>query len=126
MKPLSAFVLTAALSAAIPMSPALADTIRLSTPRDGATLHSGGIDMSAYFLAAAEDAFEVAVTYVDNAQPYQPRQMIMALREGDQTTFALPELPSILYTFSRDDDAITIADGIGSPTRQLTKAVRSR
>lgn len=114
MKTLSAFALAAALSAALPLSPALADTINLPAPLAGATLRSGEIAMSAYFVPAAEGAFDVVVTYADGATSYLPRRMVMTLRDGDRARFGLPGHPGTLYAFARDGGRVTISDGSGA------------
>lgn len=116
MKMFSAFALTAALSAAIPLSSALAETISLSAPLAGSSLRSGGIHMSTYFIPVAQDALEVVVTYADDATPYQPKRIVMALRDGDQARFGLPGHPGTLYTFSRDGGVVTISDRPGTGT----------
>jgi hypothetical protein len=113
MKTLAAFALTAALSSAIPVSTVLAETISLGAPLSGATLRSGEISLSAYYLEAAEGGFEVVVTYVDGATPYQPRRIVMVLRDGDQARFGLPDHPGVLYAFSRAGDAVTISGRAG-------------
>lgn len=69
--------------------------------------------MSAYFVETMEGAFEVVVLYVDDATPYQPRRIVMALRDGDQAQFGLPEHPGTLYAFSRDGSVVTISDRAG-------------
>lgn len=123
MKALTPYALAAALFAAIPASTALAGTIELSAPRAGASLHSGEIVLSAYFVAAADGALEVVATYADKAAAYHPRRIVMALRDGDQSRFGLPGHPGTLYTFSRDGEVVTISDQAGSPSLdKLTKA----
>ena len=109
MKTLSAIVLAAVLSAASPAS-APAATMSLSAPLAGATLHSNKIAMSAYFLEASAGAFEVVVTYVDDASNDRPQRIVMALSDGDNVQFGLPGHPETLYAFSRNGRVVTISE----------------
>jgi ABC-type glycerol-3-phosphate transport system substrate-binding protein len=113
MKTLSAIILAAALSAAPLASAAQAETISLSAPLAGATLHSNDIAMSAYFVEADAGAFKVVVTYVGDAPSDRPQRIVMALSDGDKVQFGLPGRPGTLYAFSRNGGVVTISDQVG-------------
>ena len=79
MKALSAAALAAAvLAAALPASAAMTQaSLTLAAPNAGATLDAGAVDMSVYYTAAEGKAVDVVATYVSDASPDQPRQLVM-------------------------------------------------
>lgn len=111
MKALSAAALAVALFAtALPVSAAMDQTaLTLSAPKAGATLASGPVDMSVYYLRTDGTGFDVVATYVTDAAPDQPRQLVMTLADGDRVQFSLPGQMDRLYSFARQGDAVTVS-----------------
>ena len=111
MKALSAAALAAALfAAALPVSAGMNQTaLTLSAPKAGATLASGPVDMSVYYLRTDGTGFDVVATYVTDAAPDQPRQLVMTLADGDRVQFSLPGQMDMLYSFARQGDAVTVS-----------------
>ena len=111
MKALSAAALAAALfAAALPVSAGMNQTaLTLSAPKAGATLASGPVDMSVYYLRTDGTGLDVVATYVTDAAPDQPRQLVMTLADGDRVQFRLPGQMDMLYSFARQGDAVTVS-----------------
>ena len=111
MKALSAAALAAALfAAALPVSAGMNQTaLTLSAPKAGATLASGPVDMSVYYLRTDVTGLDVVATYVTDAAPDQPRQLVMTLADGDRVQFSLPGQMDMLYSFARQGDAVTVS-----------------
>ncbi|MBU3031544.1 hypothetical protein [Paracoccus marinaquae] len=103
-------IATAALLTALAAAPAtaMADSITLTVPATGASLHSESVDMNVYFTDAAGSAYEVVATYVSDSAPDQPQRLIMALEDGDDVSFALPAHPETLYNFQRKGGILTV------------------
>lgn len=74
----------------------------------GASLHEDGVDMVVYYTHAAENAFEVVATYVEDGDATKPYRMRMALKDGDRVTFALPGRMTISYTFARNGKTVSM------------------
>lgn len=111
-KALSATVLAAALfsAAALPASAAMTQgALTLAAPMAGATLSTGPVDMSLYYIRGEGKALNVVATYVSDAAPDQPRQIVMSLGDGDSVSFSLPGHLDTLYSFARHGDAVTVS-----------------
>ena len=111
MKALSAAAFAAAiLAAALPASAAMTQaSLTLAAPNAGATLDAGAVDMSVYYTATEGKAVDVVATYVSDASPDQPRQLVMTLADGDSVQFSLPGQMDMLYSFARQGDAVTVS-----------------
>lgn len=111
MKALSAAVLATALfAAALPASAAMTqDALTLAAPMAGATLTSGPVDMSLYYIRGEGKALNVVATYVTDDAPAQPRQLVMSLKDGDSVQFSLPGHLDTLYSFARHGDAVSVS-----------------
>lgn len=110
MKTLSAMALAATLfTAALPATAATQQgALTLATPLAAATLSTGPVDMSVYYTRAGNQALDVVATYVTDAAPDQPRQLVLTLSDGDSVNFSLPGQPETLYSFARHGDAVTV------------------
>lgn len=96
---MTAFALTASVASA--------EDISLTTPKSGATLHEGGIDMSVYYTDT-QDGLEVVATYTPRVSAYAPQRMTMLLQDGDAVSFGLPGVYDLSYSFSRTGDAVAV------------------
>lgn len=101
---------SAALLAALAPAAVLADSVTLTAPGHGATLQGETVDLSVRFTDGSDGAYEVVAVYVSTAAPDQPQHLIMALREGDDVTFALPGHAEVLYNFERVGGIVTVTD----------------
>jgi len=99
-------------ASAAPAAPA--SSVTLNAPYAGATLGSEEIAMSVYFTETAGDAFEVVATYLGAAQD-QPQRIVMALSDGDDVRFGLPDHAGKLYKFARNGDAVTVSEAAAQP-----------
>ncbi|MFV0385346.1 hypothetical protein [Paracoccus sp. (in: a-proteobacteria)] len=100
---------TAAILAALSIpAAAMADSVTLNAPAQGANLNGDTVDMSIYYLAGTDGAMSVNAVYVSDALPDQPHTLRMALQDGDNVTFALPGHPEALYNFQRADGVLTV------------------
>ena len=95
----------AALLAATPFA-ALADTMTLSTPMAGGTIHSNAVDMSVYWTPSG-DAFEVVAYYVTRDE-MAPQKLQMRLENGDHVVFGLPGQNGVAFSFERVADALIV------------------
>lgn len=100
--------LVAAFAFAAPLT-ASADTITLSAPLNGASLHEGGVDMNVYYTAAADRGFEVVATYAPVAAPAEAARLRMVLEDGDSVRFALPGHDEAIYAFQRNGAAVAVS-----------------
>ena len=124
MKVLAIAALAAALSTNAVAAPAATmNTVVLDDPLAGATLSSGAITMSIYFTEAAGDAFEVVVTYLDDAAQDQPRRIVLALSDGENLRFGLPGHQGKLYEFGRNGDAVTISEATAHPASSASPEI---
>jgi len=98
----------AALIAAAPVA-TLADTLTLTAPLAGGTLHTDAVDMSVYYTAAEGDAFDVTAKYVVKGGESEPRTLRMRLEEGDSVVFGLPGHSGASWNFARSNGALTVA-----------------
>lgn len=96
-----------ALSIAFSPLQASADTINLTAPLQAASLHDGDVDMVVYYLEH-KDHFEVVATYLDQATIDQPSRLRMGLGDGDATTFSLPGLTHVSYSFERSGNSVSV------------------
>ncbi|WP_108260154.1 hypothetical protein [Mangrovicoccus ximenensis] len=96
------------LAAALALSAgaAAADEITLAKPLAGAALHEGGVDMSVYWTEVAE-GYEVVATYKGAADSDAAR-IAMVLNDGDRVSFGLPGTRGLVYSFARQDGAVTV------------------
>jgi len=93
---------------------AQADTISLNSPMQAASLHEGGIDMVVYYLDE-EDHFQLVANYLDITDTTTPLRIRMGLTDGDRTSFQLPGLPHVIYSFERTGTkVVATADLLGS------------
>ena len=83
------------------------DTATLSTAAAGQTLRVGSVDMSVYWTQVGT-AHEVVAYYQPKAAPGAPLRLIMALEDGDATTFKLPGQADVSYTFARSGDVTSV------------------
>ena len=116
MKTLSAAALAAALfAAALPATAAMNNaSVTLAAPLAGATLEAGRVDMSVYYTASTDKAFEVVATYVSDTAPAKPLQLTMALADGDNVHFGLPGHPETLFSFARHGNAVTVSSQLAA------------
>lgn len=99
-------VFTAALLT-VSASMTMAEEIVLTAPMQGASLHTGKIDMAVYYLDHT-DHFEVVATYVEADGAYDPARLRMGLVDGDDVSFGLPGMTQVRYRFSRVGDQVTV------------------
>ncbi|WP_093968594.1 hypothetical protein [Actibacterium lipolyticum] len=95
----------AALMAAAPFAVS-ADTLTLSSPLAGGTLHTNAVDMSVYWTQS-DDAFEVVAYYVTRDET-APQKLQMRLENGDHVVFGLPGQTGTAYSFERVADALVV------------------
>jgi len=105
--------LLAATAFALAPTAALADSITLNAPMQGASLHEGSIDMVVYYLDH-DDHFEVVATYAAKTGNTEPNRLRMALTDGDASKFSVPGHRHVIYAFSRENDTVHVsADLVG-------------
>ncbi len=95
-----------AAALALTAGAAAADEITLKTPLAGAALHEGGVDMSVYWTEVAA-GYEVVATYQGTAD-VQASRIAMVLNEGDRVSFGLPGTRGVVYSFARENGAVTV------------------
>ncbi|QDL91564.1 hypothetical protein FDP22_07060 [Paroceanicella profunda] len=103
MKPL---ILAALLGAAGTFT-AQADTLTLSAPMSGGTVHSGALDMSIYWTPS-DEAFEVVAFYTARGDDAAPGKLQMRLEDGDRVVFGLPGHAGTAFSFERTAGALTV------------------
>jgi len=92
---------------------AQAEMISLESPMQAASLHEGGVDMVVYYLDE-EDHFQLVANYLDGTDPASPSRIRMGLVDGDRTSFSLPGIPQVIYSFERiGSSVIATADLLG-------------
>ena len=99
-------ILATFLTAATTFS-AHADTIVLSAPMAGGTVHTDDVDMSVYWTPS-DEAFEVVALYVPVGADTAPQKLQMRLDNGDSVTFGLPGFDGATYNFERNADSLTV------------------
>lgn len=97
------------LSALIAIAPvaAIADSLTLSAPMSGGTVHADTVDMSVYWLPS-DTAFEVVAQYVDRNRETAPQRLRMRLEQGERVSFGLPGQTGTVYAFARSATALTV------------------
>jgi hypothetical protein len=98
-------ILVAAFAAAA--VPALAEEVRLVRPSQAASLATGSVTFSAYFVPLPDASYRVTATWLD-AGHVEPIRLSVRLDEGDAISFSLPGHPETRYTLMRDLDAATV------------------
>ncbi|MCF7699343.1 hypothetical protein [Loktanella sp. M215] len=86
---------------------ATADSIILSAPLAGQTLHTDDVDMSVYFTDS-DTTLGVVAVYAPRTADATPSMLQMDLADGESTTFGLPGYGQASYTFARSGDAVTV------------------
>lgn len=105
--------IAAATALALTAGATFADTITLSDPMAGATLHETDLDMSVYWTEA-DGALALVATYVTDDAATDPARLQMHLKDGDAVSFGLPGVQDRLFTFARDGETVTVAsDRVG-------------
>ncbi len=91
---------------------AQAEMISLESPMQAASLHEGGVDMVVHYLDE-EDHFQLVANYLDGTDPTTPNTIRMALTDGDRSSFNLPGVAHVIYSFERvGSSVIATADPI--------------
>ena len=103
---MKAMTLAALIGAATPFA-VQADTLNLSAPMAGGTIHSDTIDMSVYWTPS-EDAFEVVAYYVVREDANVSHKLQMRLESGDHIVFGLPGHTGAAYSFERNAETLTV------------------
>ncbi len=103
---MKAMTLAALMAAATPFA-AQAETLTLSAPMAGGTLHTYFVDMSVYWVPS-DDAFEVVAYYVARDDAATPHKLQMRLEDGDHVVFGLPGEPGAAYGFERTAGTLTV------------------
>lgn len=98
--------LTAALISAAATAGA-ADTIELSEPMAGASLHDGIVDMAVYWTEDGS-AQKVVATYAPKNDHDNTGRLLMHLEDGDKVTFGLPGHAGVVYSFAREGDTLRV------------------
>ena len=70
------------------------------------SLHEGPLDMVSYWVPMADGAFEVTATFLSREDGAEPMRVVMALQDGDGTSFAMPGYMSALYSFKRVQEQV--------------------
>lgn len=99
----------AALLAALVPAASMADSVALTVPNYPTRLSTDGVDMSIQFTDGAAGAYEVVATYITDAEPNQPKRLVMELQDGDDVVFALPDHLQTLYNFQRSGSILTVS-----------------
>lgn len=89
--------------------PARAETVTVNTPIAAASLHEGPLDMVAYYVETSPEAYEVTATFAPRGENAAPMRVVLALRDGDSATFAMPGYRGANYGFSRTGGAVSIS-----------------
>ena len=103
---MKSIILAAALAVGVPTL-CQADRLLLSQPLAGGTLHSEGVDMSAYWTPS-EDVLEVVAFYTVRGARSDPQKLRMSLRDGDRIVFGLPGQAGSTYRFERNAETVTV------------------
>ncbi len=101
MKPIAT-----ALALALTAAPALAEEAVLSAPAQAGSLHTGTLDMVAYYMPV-EAGYELTATFATR-NGGDPMRVVMLLQDGDDVAFTMPGHASTLYSFGRDGDLVTL------------------
>lgn len=78
----------------------------MSSPIQAGSLHEGPLDMVSYWIPLADGAFEVTATFISREFDAEPMRVVMALKDGDSATFAMPGYQSALYSFEREQEQV--------------------
>lgn len=97
---------------------AQADTINLSAPMAGATVHTDDVDMSVYWTTSG-DAFEVVAFYLPRGAGAETQKLQMRLEDNDSVTFGLPSFEGVQYSFERTSETLTVT-GVPLPIVQAS------
>lgn len=89
--------------------PAAAEEVTVAQPLAAASLHEGPLDLVAYFLETGTDAIEVTATFAPRTARAEPVRVVMALEDGDATTFSVPGFRGSNYSFARAGDALIVS-----------------
>ena len=109
MKNLAAVVSAASLFCTFFAAQASAEEGVMSRPIQAASLHEGPLDMVSYWVPLADGAFEVTATFIARDIGAEPMRIVMALVDGDGTTFAMPGYRSALYSFARKQEQVQVS-----------------
>jgi hypothetical protein len=109
MKKIVAAASAASLFCAIFAAQASAEQGVMSRPIQAASLHEGQLDMVSYWVPLADGAFEVTATFIARDPGTEPMRIMMALADGEGTTFAMPGHRSALYSFARRQDVVEVS-----------------
>ena len=103
---MKALFLAGLLAVVAPLT-AQADTLQLSTPMAGETLHTDAVDMSVYWTVS-DDAFVVVAYYIAHDEPSTPNRLQMHLRDGERVFFGLPGIEGANFSFERNAGTLIV------------------
>ena len=85
---------------------ASAEEAVMSHPIQAGSLHEGPLDVVSYWVPLDDGSFEVTGTFLSRETGAEPMRVVMALKDGDRTSFAMPGYMSALYSFERMQDVV--------------------
>ena len=97
---------SAALFCTFFVAQASAEEAVMSHPIQAGSLHEGPLDVVSYWVPLTDGAFEVTGTFLSRETGAAPMRVVMALQDGDRTSFAMPGYMSALYSFERIQDEV--------------------
>ncbi len=103
------FAIAAMMAAALFTAPAIAEQVTVDAPIQAGSLHDGDLDMVVYYTKTETGAMEVTATFAGRTGPYSPMRIVMAMQDGDQVSFAMPDYPNSQYAFSRAGEELTVS-----------------
>ena len=105
---LTAAVLFAA-TGALAQEAAQAEEVTISRAMAAGSLHTGPLDMVAYWLDGPDGALELTATFRDRATDDEPMRIVMPMRDGDALSFGMPGYRGPLYSFARTGREISMS-----------------
>lgn len=99
----------AAFALALVAGPVAAEEMVVSKPFAAASLGEGPLDMVAYYDARPDGAFEVTATFAAPNTLEEPMRVVLALADGERTSFAMPGYRGQNYAIARTGDALAVS-----------------
>jgi hypothetical protein len=98
---------------------ASAESIRLIRSSQAASLNSGGVGMTVYYLGDS-NLLEVVATFGDLKSAKPASQLRMSLADGDDIEFIIPGRPDVSFQFARSGSLIEVRSDPADPGSQAT------
>jgi hypothetical protein len=94
--------LAIAVVGAVLATGAAAETTRIWSPNESASVTEGPLDVEARWVRLEDGGYEVTATFIGRTADAEQRRLVMRLDEGDDVTISIPGHRSVAYRFARD------------------------